>query len=311
MSDTKLPKVLCIVGPTSSGKTGLGITLAKKHSGEIINADARQVYQEFSIGTGKPMGGKRICKDERCYYLYEDIPHYLMDFLPPGRPFTVAEWKEAAMTAVTGITNRTHLPIVVGGTGLYIQALVDNYQIPEVPPQPSFRDAMSKKPLEELVQMLIKLDPEAEKIVDLKNPRRVVRALEVITFTGEPFSEQRKKQEPIVEPFLIGIKHDRDVLRERFNQAVEHYIEAGWIDEIRRVKKEGVAWDAPAMTSIGYRELGEYVRGETSLEEAIQKTKEATWQYARRQMTWFKRDKRIHWVKDETEAEALVETWLA
>jgi len=307
----KRPKVLCIVGPTSSGKTMLGITLAKKHHGEIINADARQVYQEFTIGTGKPVGGTRMCKDERCYYLFEDIPHYLMDFLPPERPFTVAEWKDVAMTAVNGITKRDHLPIVVGGTGLYIQALVDNYDIPEVPPQTSFREAMSEKPLDELVAMLIKLDPEAEKVVDLKNPRRVIRALEVITFTGEPFTEQRKKKDPIVEPFRIGFKRDRQELKERINKAVEAYVEAGWIDEIRRVRKLGIPWDAPAMTSIGYRELGCYVRGECDLEDAIQKTKEATWQYARRQITWFKRDKRIHWINSEREAETLVEDWLS
>lgn len=306
----KLPKVLCIVGPTSSGKTMTGIRLAKKYDGEIINADARQVYQEFSIGTGKPIGGKRQCKDERCYYLFEDIPHYLMDFLPPDQPFTVAEWREAALNAVNGITKRNKLPIVVGGTGLYIQSLVDNYQIPEVPPQPSFREAMKGTPLKELVARLIHLDPEAEKVVDLKNPRRVIRALEVITFTGQPFTELRKKQAPIVEPLMLGIKRDRDELKERIYKAVEAYVEAGWIDEIRRMKTLGISWDAPAMTSIGYRELGEYVRGETDLETAIQKTKEATWQYARRQITWFKRDNRIHWVSDQGEAERLVDTWL-
>lgn len=307
----KLPNVLCIVGPTSSGKTMLGIRLAKKYNGEIINADARQVYQEFSIGTGKPTGGKRLCKDERCYYLFEDIPHYLMDFLPPDRVFTVAEWRDVAMKAIEGITRRKSLPIVVGGTGLYVQALVDNYQIPEVPPQPTFREAMSSKPLAELVEMLIKLDPEAEKVVDLKNPRRVIRALEVITFTGEPFTEQRKKRAPTVEPLMVALKRERDELKDRIYKAVEAYVEAGWIDEIRRVRKLGIAWDAPAMTSIGYRELGGYVRGELDLEDAIQKTKEATWQYARRQLTWFKRDKRIHWVKNENEAEALVDSWLA
>jgi len=306
----QLPKVVCIVGATSSGKTALGIELAKKYSGEIINADARQVYQAFSIGTGKPMGGERYEKEDATYYLYKGVRHYLMDFLPPDRTFTVAEWKEKAYATVIDIVNRKHLPIIVGGTGLYIQALIDNYQIPEVPAQPSFREAMSEKPLDELVRMLIKLDPEAEKVVDIKNPRRVIRALEVITFTGEPFSEQRKKQDPIVEPLLIAIKRTPEVLKERMNKAVEQYIEEGWLDEIRRVKKQGVTWDAPAMTSIGYRELGGYVRGETTLEQAIQKTKEATWQYAKRQLTWFKRDQRIHWVQTVEEADELVQKWL-
>lgn len=306
-----LPRVLCIVGPTSSGKTLLGVRLAHVFRGEIINADARQVYQEFDIGTGKPIGGRRECKRGRCYYLFEGVPHYLMDFLPPDQLFTVAEWREKAITAIRYIRRRKHLPIVVGGTGLYIQSLVDNYQIPEVPPQPAFREAMATKPLDELADRLIHLDPEAEKVVDLKNPRRVLRALEVITFTGKPYTSLRKKAKPLVEPILIGMKRSKEELRARIDEAVETYIEAGWLDEIRRVKKSGTPWDAPAMTSIGYRELGAYIRGETTLESAIQKTKDATWQYAKRQMTWFNRDKRIHWVKDEDAAEKLVKKWLS
>ena len=306
-----LPRVLCIVGPTSSGKTLLGIRLAQRFNGEIINADARQVFQEFDIGTGKPIGGKRVTRNGISYYSFEGIPHYLMDFLPPEKAFTVADWCTASLTAVNGIRKRKHLPIVVGGTGLYIQALVDNYQIPEVPPQPAFRDAMSSKSLEELVTMLLRFDPKAEGIVDLKNPRRVLRALEVSTFTGKPFTELRQKADPVIDPYLIAIRRSKEELRERISLAVETYVEAGWLDEIRRVRQKGVGWDAPAMTSIGYRELGSYLRGETSLHEAIAKTKEATWQYAKRQLTWFNRDKRIHWVASEEEAEALTERWLS
>lgn len=305
-----LLRVLCIVGPTSSGKTLLGIRLAKRFGGEIINADARQVYQEFDIGTGKPIGGKRVNRGGLGYYQFEDVPHYLMDFLPPERVFTVAEWREKALLAARGIAKRKHLPLVVGGTGLYIQALIDNYQIPEVPPQQAFRDAMASKAAEELVAMLLRLDPKAAQVVDLKNPRRVLRALEVTTFTGKPFTELRTKAKPVVDPLLIAIRRSKDELRERINLAVETYVEAGWLDEIRRVRKLGIGWDAPAMTSIGYRELGAYLRGESSLDEAIAKTKEATWQYAKRQLTWFKRDNRIHWVDSEEEAERLVEKWL-
>ncbi len=306
-----LPRVLCIVGPTSSGKTLLGIQLAKRFKGEIINADARQVFQTFDIGTGKPMGGKRTSVGARKMYLFEGVPHYLMDFLPPTETMTVAEWQEKALTAVKGITKRKKLPIVVGGTGLYIQTLVDNYVIPQVPPQPEFRKAMETKSLPELVKLLIRVDPDAERLVDLKNPRRVLRALEVTTFTGKPFTHQKSAAKPVIDPFMIAIKRERDELRERISLAVEAYVEAGWLDEIRRVRKMGIPWDAPAMTSIGYRELGAYIRGECSLDEAVRKTKEATWQYAKRQLTWFKRDQRIHWVKDEEEAEKLVKKWLA
>ncbi len=305
-----LLRVLCIVGPTSSGKTLLGIHLAKKFGGEIINADARQVYREFDIGTGKPLGGKRTAKGGRNMYLFEDVPHYLMDYLPPSELLTVVEWREKAMLAIRGIHKRGHVPLVVGGTGLYIQALVDNYVIPSVPPQETFRQAMAEKTLPQLVELLLRLDPQAKTLVDLKNPRRVLRALEVTTFSGKPFTSQKIAGKPLIDTFLIAIKREREELRDRINQAVEAYVEAGWIDEIRRLQKSGISWDAPAMTSIGYRELGTYIRGECSIEEAIERTKRATWQYAKRQITWFKRDKRIHWVKDEDEAEKLVAKWL-
>lgn len=275
-----------------------------------MNADARQVYREFDIGTGKPIGGKRTSKGGRSMYLIEDVPHYLMDYLPPSELLTVVEWREKAMTAIRGIRKRGKIPLVVGGTGLYIQALVDNYQIPAVPPQESFRKAMSGKSLAELVKLLLRLDPAAEKLVDIKNPRRVLRALEVSTFTGKPFTEQKGAAKPVIDPLLIAIKRERDELRERINLAVEAYVEAGWIDEIRRLNASGISWEAPAMTSIGYRELGAYIRGESTLEQAIELTKRATWQYAKRQLTWFKRDTRIHWVKDDEEAEKFVEKWL-
>ncbi len=306
-----LPRVLCIVGPTSSGKTLLGIRLAKKFKGEIINADARQVFQEFDLGTGKPIGGKRTSVGARKMYLFEGVPHYLMDFLPPTETMTVAEWQEKALIAVKGITKRGKLPIVVGGTGLYIRALIDNYNIPQVPPQPEFRKAMETKALDELVKLLIRVDPDAERLVDLKNPRRVLRALEVATFTGKPFTKQKGASKPVIDPFLVAIKRERDELRERINLAVEAYVEAGWLDEIRKVRKLGIPWSAPAMTSIGYRELSAYIRGECSLDEAVKKTKDATWQYSKRQLAWFKRDTRIHWVKDEDEAEGLVKKWIS
>jgi len=305
-----LPRVLCIIGPTSSGKTLLGIRLAKAFAGEVINADARQVYRQFDIGTGKPIGGKRTSKGGRSMYLFEDVPHYLMDYLPPTEALTVAEWRDKALIAIRGIKKRGRLPIVVGGTGLYIQALVDNYIIPSVPPQESFRKAMENKPLAELVKLLLRIDPEAEKLVDLKNPRRVLRALEVTTFTGKPFTSQKRSAKPVINAFLVAFKREREELRERINQAVEAYVEAGWLDEIRRLRKSGIAWEAPAMTSIGYRELGAYLRGETTLEKAIELTKRATWHYAKRQLTWFKRDQRIHWITTEEEAEALVGKWL-
>ncbi len=242
--------------------------------------------------------------------MVEGIPHELMDFLPPTHTCTVVEWRALAMQAIRSITLRGHLPIVVGGTGMYIQALIDNYQIPAVSPQPTFRAAMAGKSLDELVKILLRLDPDAARVVDLKNDRRVLRALEVTTFTGKPFTAQRCRGEPELAPLIIAPLRSREELHERIDHAVEKMVERGWIDEIRRLREQGIPWDAPAMSSIGYRELGVYIRGEGTLEQAIVLAKRATKQYAKRQMTWFKRDKRIRWVETIEEAVRVVKQWM-
>ena len=182
----KLPRVVCLVGPTSSGKTDLGLRLAKAFNGEIINADSRQIYKGFDIGTGKPRG-KRGSFDGQRAFMVEGVPHYMMDFLDPLKTFTVAEWRDKTLVAIRGIIRRKRLPIVVGGTGLYIKSLVDNLLFPHVEPQPAMRKAFEGRPLEELVRLLLGLDSDAAQAVDLKNPRRVIRALEVATLTGKPF----------------------------------------------------------------------------------------------------------------------------
>lgn len=306
---SRLPRIVCVVGPTSSGKTSLAIRLAKQFNGEAINADARQCYTHFSIGTGKPMGMRGTFEGRRAF-LVHDVPHYLMDFLDPMVPLTAAEWREMALTAVKGISRRHRLPIVVGGTGLYIRALVDNFRFPGVEPKPHLRAAFEKKSLEELAALLVKLDPDAAQAVDLKNPRRVIRALEVVTFTGKPFTAQKKLGKPIVDAFQIGIRWSRAELNKRIDDEIESMIDRGWIDEIREIIAKNIPLDAPAMTSIGYRELLSYIRGEKTLEAAITACKTAVHRYAKRQETWFKRDTRIHWVGDEDEAMEKVDEWM-
>jgi tRNA dimethylallyltransferase len=304
-----LPRVVFVVGPTSSGKTALGLRLAKLLNGEIINADARQVYRDVSIGTGKPPG-KRLKKGHRGMYLVEGIPHYLMDFLPPDRTYTVAEWRESAMKAIHGIIRRKKLPIVVGGTGLYVSALIDNYQFPGVEPQPAMRAAFESKSLEELVRALLTADPGAADVVDLKNKRRVIRAFEVVTFSGLKFSEARGKAEPLVHSLLVGIQRPPEELYARLGQTIDEMMAHGLVDEVRTLLHKGISPDAPAMTSIGYTDIARYLRGELSLEAVTTLIKLRTRQYTKRQITWFKRDKRIHWAKDEDQAVRLVKRGL-
>jgi tRNA dimethylallyltransferase len=307
--ESRLPRIVCVVGPTSSGKTDLAIRLSQQFQGEIVNADARQCYAQFSVGTGKPVGTRGTFEGRRAY-LVDGVPHYLMDFLDPSVQLTAAEWRESALTAIKGIHQRNRLPIVVGGTGLYLQALIDNYSFPKVEPKPHLRAAFEKKTLEELAALLVKLDPDAAQAVDLKNPRRVIRALEVITFTGKPFTAQKKLGKPLVEAFQVGIHWPREELNARIDAQIENMIDRGWIDEIREIVASGVSPDAPAMTSIGYRELLAYIRGEKTLESAVAACKTAVHRYAKRQETWFRHDPRIHWAHDEDEAVEMVEEWL-
>lgn len=306
----RLPRIVCVVGPTSSGKTALGIRLASHFQGEIVNADARQCYRYFTIGTGTPEGARKIVHGRKAYVV-EGIPHYLIDFLEPMHVLTAAEWRDMALRAIRGIARRGHLPLVVGGTGLYVRALVDNFSFPNVPPKPELREAFKKKSLEDLVTLLLKLDPSAAETVDLKNPRRVVRALEVVTFTGTPFSQLRRIGRPVVEAFQVGIAWPREQLLERIDRAVEEMVERGWIDEIREIRRKNIPMDAPAMTSIGYRELLSYIRGEQTLDQAIAACQRAVRQYAKRQETWYRRDPRIHWAHNEDEAFGMVERWLS
>lgn len=304
-----LPRIVCVVGPTSSGKTALGIRLAKKFRGEIINADSRQIYKDFDIGTGKPIGKRGVSQGHRAF-IVEGVPHYLMDFLPPQDMFSVVEWREKAVDAIRGIIKRGHLPIVVGGTGLYISALIDNFDFPKVEPNAALREAFREKPLADLVKLLLKIDPAAEQLVDLKNPRRVVRALEVATFTGKPFTQQKIVARPQFDAFQVAICRSREDLYKRIDGAVDEMVERGWPREVERALEKGISENAPAMSSIGYREMLKFVRGETSLAAATEATKRSVHKYAKRQETWFKRDMRIRCVQTEAEGMKLAKDWL-
>jgi tRNA dimethylallyltransferase len=305
-----LPKVLCIVGPTSSGKTSLSLKLAKQFQGEIVNADARQIYRGFDIGTGKPKG-EWLEQEGRQTYVIEGVDHYLIDHLSPEQSSTAAEWKEQAMDCIQQIIGRGHLPIVVGGTGLYVQSLIDNYDMPAVAPQPELRERMATMALDDLVKELQEIDPMSAETVDLKNPRRVMRAIEVARVTGESFRELRKKHAAVIDPLFIGIERSPEELRARINQSIDRMLEEGWVDEVRTLHAQGVAWGAPAMTSLGYREIGSFLRGEYLEEQMVQKIRIYTWQYARRQMTWFRKEQRVQWIRKESEAEGFIRTWMS
>lgn len=282
----------------------MALRLAKKFNGEVVSADSRQVYKKMNIGTAKPAG--EWVKDA---YIVEGIPHHLMDVIDPGESFSLADYKALAIASIKGILSRKKLPIIVGGTGLYIRALVDNFDIPKIEPNKELRKQLSQKKLPELAAMLLKMDPAVAsgyggqgqataKKIDLQNPRRVLRALEVFILSGESFSAQSTKSNPIYDVLEIGIDLPREELFARIDARVDKQIEDGLVEETKKLAKK-YSWDLPSMSGIGYRQIGFYLRGEATLEEAVALLKRDTRHYAKRQMTWFRSDKKIKWITNE------------
>lgn len=302
----RLSRLIVILGPTASGKTDLGVFLAKKFKGEVINADSRQIYKEMSIGTAKPEFEIQNSKFE-----IDNIPHHLFDIAKPDKTITLAVWKRKALQVIRDIIKRGKMPILVGGTGLYMQAIVENLQIPRVPPNKKLRESFEKKSAKELLKLLAKLDPDAAANLDPRNPRRIIRALEVSIWTGKPFSKQQKRGKPLFDVLEIGITFSpRQKLYDRIDKRVEIQIKEGLVEETKRlIKKYPRA--TPSLSGIGYYEIADYLDGKLSLEEAKQKIKYRTHNYARRQLIWFRRNKKIHWIKTKKETENLVKDFLA
>ena len=277
-------KLIVILGPTASGKSDLAIKLAKKFSGEIVSADSRQIYKEMDIGTNK-LTQKQM----------SGIKHYLIDMIKPDQEFTLAQYKRLAVKAIKDIQKRGKLPFLVGGTGLYIQVIVDNLQIPRAKPDKKLRNKLEKLTNQELLQQLKKIDPLTARAIDLNNKRRLIRALEVCLKTKKPFSQQRKKGQPLFDVCQIGLKLNKKTLERRINQRVEQMLKMGLIEEAKKLTKK-YSLDWPAMSGIGYQEISQYLQGKINLEQVKALIKQHTRQYARRQMTWFKKDQRINWL---------------
>ncbi len=277
------------MGPTASGKSSLAIKLAEKFKGEIVNADSRQVYKKMDIGTGKTdsLGSK--------------VRHHLLDIVSPDKPFSLAQYQRLAFRAIDDILKRKKLPIICGGTGLYIRAIVDNLNIPKVKPDIKLRQKLEKQTVAKLFSRLEKLDPRTAKIIDQNNKRRLVRALEVVLTKCASFTELQKIKKPRYEVLQIGLKTERAILRQRIENRFKQMIKDGLIEEAKKLLSK-YSPDLPSMSGIGYLEMGLYLSGEISLDVAIQKAVARTYQYSKRQTTWFKKDERIKWVTSPREA---------
>lgn len=275
------PCVITIVGPTASGKTGFGVELAKRIDGEIISADSRQIYRGMDIGTAKAT-------------LYErgGIPHHLIDIREPDEEYSVAEFQSDAERAVRDILARGKRPIMVGGSGMYVSAVVEHWDIPALPPNKQFRARHANTPTEELFEMLTRREPDVASAIDPANRHRVLRALEKTMFGINFYGTKRRSPYAFLQ---FGITVDRDVLYERIDRRVDAMVAAGLQEEVARLGAK-FGFDAPGLNTIGYREMGMALRDECTFDKTIELIKRNSRRYAKRQMTWFRRDRTIRWV---------------
>lgn len=307
-------KLIVILGPTASGKSSLAIKIAKKFNGEIISADSRQVYKGMDIGTGK------VKKKEML-----GIPHYLLDVANPRRRFTIVQYRELALKAIDKIFQKGKIPILCGGTGFYIQAVVDGIIIPQVAPDWKLREELERESIKELFKLLRRLDPRRAKKIDKNNPRRLIRAIEIILKTKRPVPALKKN--PLPYPvLLISIKKGKKELSSLIRERLLRRLKRGMIAEVKKLKKSSLSWKRLEEFGLEYRFVAQYLQkklkskedksSSSSLavaqeyDEMVNLIQKEIEHFAKRQMTWFKRDKRINWVKNYNKAEKIIKKFL-
>ena len=281
-------KLVVILGPTATGKSNLAIQIAKHLNGEIISGDSMLVYQGMNIGTAKPS------REE-----LQEVPHHLVDILPPDASFNVVDFVTAAQKLITEINARGHLPIIAGGTGLYIKALLEGYSFTAVDENTELRAQLEKEAEEvgpeALYQKLVELDPEAAKIIHPNNVRRVIRALEAASLGGHVSQEKTSEDISLYDAKVFGLTMERDFLYERINKRVDAMLALGLEEEVKNLLAKGISPDSQSMQAIGYRQMVWYLKEGMEKELAIEKLKQATRNFAKRQLTWYKKMPYVNW----------------
>lgn len=299
-------KLLVVCGPTATGKTTLAVKIAGSLNAEIVSADSRQVYKNMDIGTGKdvPKGARfrRISEKIGGYYTFDGVRIWGYDLVSPKESFSVADYVPIAREIIERIWDKGKLPIIVGGTGLYIQGVVDGIKTASVPKNESLRKRLEGRGVDELFEQLAQLDPikaASLNTSDRKNPRRLVRAIEIAQWEVKGKKKKRKKgTKPLdedIESLFVGLKGSRRKLCKRIEKRVEERMRQGIKKEIEKLLASGVTWNDQAMDSLGYKQWEEFFEGDRKQENVVKKWKKDECQYAKRQMTWFKKDKRINW----------------
>jgi tRNA dimethylallyltransferase len=299
--------LVVIAGPTAVGKTEIALSVAERMGGEIISADSRLFYRGMDIGTAKPTAEERA-----------RVPHHLIDVSNPDERWSLTIFQQRAHEAIGSVHARGKLPFLVGGTGQYIWAVIEGWLPPTQQPEPALRSAIEAWAKEigpdEIYRRLAVLDPAAAEVIDPRNLRRTVRALEVIFGSGRRFSDQRLKSPSPYDVLLIGLDRPRVELYGRIDARIQAMLDGGFVEEVKALLDHGYSPDLPTLSAIGYREIVAYLKGEMSLEEAVIQMKRLTRRYVRQQGAWFRgEDESIHWFEvDETTVEAvysLVKGW--
>lgn len=271
--------LIAILGPTAVGKSALAIRLAQEFRGEIISADSRQVYRGMDVGTAKPT------REEQAL-----VPHHLIDLVNPDENFTIAQYQQLAYQVISAIHARGSVPFLVGGSGLYVRAVLEGLTIPRVEPNPARRRELETQAPEQLYARLQALDPIAADKIDPRNTRRVIRALEVCEAILGPFSALQTREAPDYRVLRIGLTMPRDQLYERINGRVDEMIARGLVAEVRALIEQGYAPDLASMSGLGYRQIAMHVKGEIGLEEAVRQLKRDTRRFVHHQYSWFRLD---------------------
>ena len=296
-------KIVVILGPNASGKSDLAIKIAKKFNGEIISADSRQVYKGMDIGTGKVPIKKR-----KGGLYYQGIRHYLINVASPKKIFTVTDYQKLAKKAIKEVIKKGKLPIICGGTGFYIDALIYEYQFPNVKPQPELRKKLEKFSTEKLFKKLKKLDPQYAQKIDSHNRRRLIRTIEIITTLKKPMPPLIKNSP--YEVLKIGVWRSPNELKKRIEKRLIKRIKEGMIKEVKKLHQNGVSYKRLYDFGLEYRYISLYLQNKISYEIFINQLKNKIWQYARRQMIWFKKDEEIKWISNFSEAQKLLKNFL-
>lgn len=285
--------LIVITGPTASGKTAMSVEVAKVLGAEIVNADSMQIYKYMDIGTAKPTVEER-----------QGVPHHLIDIVNPDEQFSVARYCQCAKQAIDSIHAKGKPAVMVGGTGLYVDSLVNNIQFSEIEPDEQYRTKMDlladEKGNGHIYNMLMEIDPGSAKKISVSDRKRIIRALEVYHLTGKTITWHNEQSKSVPSPYnttMFAIDVEREVLYDKINRRVDIMMDMGLLEEVKSIIDMGIGKDTTAMQAIGYKEIVQYLDGEITLEEAVDKIKQGSRRYAKRQLTWYRRNEKVNWVK--------------